>query len=66
MSKLDKNIKKILIISGGRADYDLLKPIILKLKKVRKIKVKTGVTGSHLFKENGTYKNFKNDGIIIH
>lgn len=66
MNKFSKNIKKIFIISGGRADYDLLKPIILKLKKMSKIDVKTGVTGSHLFKKNGTHKNFKKDGITIH
>ena len=66
MNKFSKNIKKIFIISGGRADYDLLKPIILKLKKMSKIDVKTGVTGSHLFKKNGTHKNFKKDGIMIH
>ena len=30
-----------------------------------KIDVKTGVTGSHLFKKNGTHQNFKQDGIMI-
>ena len=40
MNKLGKSIKKILIVSGGRADYDLLKPVILKLKKGQKFKYK--------------------------
>ena len=58
MNKLGKSIKKILIVSGGRADYDLLKPVILKLKKVKSLNIKIGITGSHLFKKHGTYKNF--------
>ena len=59
MNKFSKNIKKIFIISGGRADYDLLKPIILKLKKMSKIDVKTGVTGSHLLKKMELIKTLK-------
>ena len=65
MNKLGKSIKKILIVSGGRADYDLLKPVILKLKKVKSLNIKIGITGSHLFKQNKTYKNFIRDNLNI-
>ena len=46
-------MKKILFISSSRADYGLLRNIILETKKNRKIKVFVLVTGSHLSKEFG-------------
>ena len=45
MKKLNKSI---LIITGSRGDYDILKPIIKKIKKSKKITIKTIVTGAHL------------------
>ena len=38
---------KILIASSSRADYDLLYPIILELKRSKKIKYIFLITGSH-------------------
>ena len=41
MKKLNK---KIVVITGSRGDFDLLKPIIKKLHRSRKLKVYTVVT----------------------
>ena len=45
--------KKILFISGSRAEYGLLKNLIKSLKKEKKIYVRLIVTGSHLLKKFG-------------
>ena len=42
---------KILIASSSRADYDLLYPIVLELKKVKKLRYDFLITGSHFSKE---------------
>lgn len=55
--------KKILIISSSRADYDLLEPVISKLKSDKKINSKLLVTGSHFDKNFGyTYKEIIKSG----
>ena len=46
-------MKTILFISSSRADYGLLRNVILETKKNKKIKVFVLVTGSHLSKEFG-------------
>ena len=57
-------MKKILFISSSRADYGLLRNIILETKKNKKIKVFVLVTGSHLSKEFGnTIKEIEKDGL---
>ncbi len=62
MSKLVKNI---CVITGSRADYDLLLPIIKGLSKIKKFNVKTIVTGSHFIKFQTSIKIIKNDKIKI-
>jgi GDP/UDP-N,N'-diacetylbacillosamine 2-epimerase (hydrolysing) len=58
--------KKICILTATRAEYGLLKPIILKLKAVPEFETKVIVTGAHLSPEFGlTYKEIENDGICI-
>ena len=58
--------KKILVISGSRSDYSLLKPLILKLKKEKKFLTQLVITGSHLEKKFGnTYKEIVGDKIKI-
>ena len=58
--------KKILVISGSRSDYSLLKPLILKLKKEKKFLTQLIITGSHLEKKFGnTYKEIIGDKIKI-
>jgi GDP/UDP-N,N'-diacetylbacillosamine 2-epimerase (hydrolysing) len=59
-------IKKICILTATRAEYGLLKPIILKLKAVPEFETKVVVTGAHLSPDFGlTYKEIENDGICI-
>jgi len=45
--------KKILLVTGNRADYGLLKKLINELKKSKKISLKILATGSHLMKKYG-------------
>ena len=46
-------MKKILVILESRASYGYSKNLVYYLKKNKKIKVKTLVTGTHLSKELG-------------
>lgn len=58
--------KKICILTATRAEYGLLKPVILKLMKVPEFEVCVAVTGMHLSPEFGlTYKEVEDDGIAI-
>ena len=58
--------KKICVISSSRAEYGILKELIIKLKSSKKFKTKVLVTGSHLVPKYGsTVKNIKNDKIQI-
>ena len=59
MKKLNK---KICIITGGRADYDLLKPLMEKLKISKNFNLRIAATGSHFIKNQNTYKNIEKDG----
>jgi len=57
---------KIAIATATRADYGLLRPIIIKLNKLEDIDVRVVVTGAHLSNEFGhTYKEIEADGIQI-
>ncbi len=59
-------MKKICIITGSRAEYYLLKPIMEAIKNDDELILQTVVTGSHLSTEFGlTYKNIEQDGFII-
>lgn len=59
-------MKKIIMITGSRAEYGLLKNLIILLKNDKKIKLKLVVTGSHLSKKFGlTTKEIKADGIKV-
>lgn len=53
-------------MTATRADYGLLKPIIVKLMKTTEFDVRVVVTGAHLSPELGlTYKEIEHDGITI-
>ena len=57
---------KICIATGGRADYGLLKKLIMLIKKDQFFKLQIIVTGSHLEKKYGyTINEIKNDRIKI-
>lgn len=59
-------MKKIFIITGSRAEYGLLRNLIIKLKNSKKFNTKLIVTGSHLSKKHGyTIKEIINDKINI-
>ncbi len=58
--------KKISILTATRAEYGLLRPIIIKLSDAEAIDVRVVVTGAHLSSEFGlTYREIEKDGIVI-
>ena len=58
--------KKICVITGSRSDYDLLKPIMNRIKTEENFKLINLITGSHLLKKQGyTYKKMTKDGFRI-
>lgn len=59
-------MKKILYVSGSRAEYGIMKRLLLKLKEDKNIDLKIIVTGMHLdLKYGETYKIIENDGFEI-
>lgn len=59
-------MKKICVLTATRAEYGLLKPIIVKLMGITDFDVRVAVTGAHLSPEFGlTYKEIEHDGINI-
>lgn len=59
-------IKKICIITGTRAEYGILKPLIKKISEDKDLVLQLLVTGMHLSPEFGmTYKQIENDGFKI-
>lgn len=59
-------MKKICVITGTRADYGLLRPLIKKIKRDNYFKLQLVATGMHLSPEFGlTYKEIESDGLII-
>ncbi len=58
--------KKLCVVTGSRAEYDLLKPIIKKINNEKRFNLTVIVTGSHLLKKFGfTYKKIIEDQIKI-
>ncbi|AKP26374.1 GDP/UDP-N,N'-diacetylbacillosamine 2-epimerase (hydrolyzing) [Leptospira interrogans serovar Manilae] len=59
--------RKICVITGTRADYGLLRWLILEISKSSKLDLQIIATGMHLSPEFGlTYKEIENDGFLIH
>ena len=59
-------MNKIIIITGSRAEYGLLRLLIKKIKKIKKFSTKLVVTGSHLSKTHGyTIEEIRKDNIKI-
>ncbi len=59
-------MKKLLIITGSRAEYGLLRLFIQKIRKDKSFKTKILVTGSHLSHNHGyTINEIKKDNIKI-
>lgn len=58
--------KKICIVTGTRAEYGLLKPLIDAIREDNDLKLQIIVTGMHLSPEFGlTYKELEKDGLKI-
>ena len=58
--------KTIAIVTGTRAEYGLLKPLISALHANRNVNLQLLVTGMHLSKKHGyTIKEIKTDGFPI-
>lgn len=59
-------MKKIAVLTTTRADYGLLKPVIVGLRGSRRVAVEVVATGMHLSPEFGeTYREIEQDGIPI-
>ena len=59
-------MKKICIVTGSRAEYGLLKNLIIGIKNDKLLKLQLIVTGSHLSRFHGqTFKEIVRDGIKI-
>lgn len=59
-------MKKICVITGTRAEYGLLRPLINRVKEDKDLKLQLIATGMHLSPEFGlTYKEIEEDGFII-
>jgi GDP/UDP-N,N'-diacetylbacillosamine 2-epimerase (hydrolysing) len=59
-------MKKICVITGTRAEYGLLYPLLKKIKTDLQVRLCIAVTGSHLSTEYGlTYQSIINDGFEI-
>lgn len=59
-------MKKVCIVTGTRAEYGLLKPIISKVHNSKELDLQLVVTGMHLSTEFGlTYREIEEDGYPI-
>lgn len=59
-------MKKICVITGSRAEYGLLRPLIEEIKKDKSFKLQLIVTGMHLAYTSGlTYREMEQDGYQI-
>jgi GDP/UDP-N,N'-diacetylbacillosamine 2-epimerase (hydrolysing) len=60
------NVKNICVVTGNRADYDLLHPLLTRIINDDDINLHLVATGSHMSSEFGlTYKQIEDDGFII-
>lgn len=59
-------MRRITVVTGSRAEYGLLRPLILAIQEEKEFELKLLVTGMHLMPEFGyTYKEIEADGISI-
>ena len=65
-SHRQSGVKKIAVVTGTRAEYGILKPLLKKIKASAKLDLKLIVTGMHLLKKYGSAINdIKKDGFKI-
>ncbi len=59
-------MRSMAVVTSGRADYSLLRPLLLALQAQRCINLHLIVTGSHLISNQGdTWKDIEKDGLSI-
>lgn len=59
-------MKRICVLTATRAEYGLLKPVIVKLNALPRLDVRIAVTGMHLSPDFGfTYREIENDNLKI-
>jgi GDP/UDP-N,N'-diacetylbacillosamine 2-epimerase (hydrolysing) len=59
-------MKKICVVTGSRAEYGLLKPLLIKISKQKNWQLQLVVTGMHLSPEFGlTFNEIEKDGFAI-
>ena len=59
-------MKKIVAITGSRADYGILKPILIKINESPTLKLQIVATNAHLSEKYGkTIKNIEADGLKV-
>lgn len=59
-------MKKVCVVTGTRAEYGLLKPLIKRIEEDTAVELQLIVTGMHLSPEFGlTYKEIEEDGYVI-
>lgn len=64
---MNNNKKTVCVITGTRAEYGLLRPLIEKLQSSETLELRLVATGSHLSPAFGeTYKEIEADGYHIH
>lgn len=58
--------KKICVVTGTRAEYGLLRPLMERLRQDSELQLQIAVTGMHLSSEFGcTYREIEKDGFVI-
>lgn len=59
-------MKKVCVVTGTRAEYGILRPLIKKINKDNELILQIVATGMHLSPEFGmTYKEIEKDGFVI-
>ena len=59
-------MKKVCVVTGTRAEYGLLKPVIEKIHQAEDLQLQLVATGTHLSPEFGlTYREIEEDGYAI-
>jgi len=59
--------RKIIVTTGARSEYGILRPVLLEIKKSKKLELQLIVSGMHLSKKYGlTINEIKKDGFKIH
>lgn len=60
------SLRKVLVVTGTRAEYGLLRPLMRKIKNSSQLELQLVATGTHLSKAFGfTLKDIESDGFIV-